>query len=744
MGPAAVLGYRQEVRWIPLVALLACQANEPLYLPQVDGARTMVLVVLADPPQIQVEDLKAGASGMPLVLDKQQTVVALYFPLPPAALGLSVGPYISPTTGPFLRAPISAYRYQAGEAGSLAPASPEEVEAAREKVRVSLGDFLACAEAGGCLLAGEGGPECKLSCDPPPPPQAPESPEPACPDGWEGREDGPAGLKTCRPALLARLACGPGQIQRHGAARCEVLGPACGAPLPGGGIHVDPTAASGGDGTLARPLRTIAEALRLQPPPELITLAEGDHPGPVTFQGPVEVIGACSANARITATGAEVVHVLAEGVQLRNLSVVRNDPGPALRVSGGLYAQAAELGPLLLESGLLQLEDVQVKAQGAPGLSLLGGRAELNNLVILAEGSSGLVLEAARVDGRHVVIEGPSVGWHQGPGGRAQLEGLQVVGALEGGLRFTRAADPRDRDCGPWLATTTATLSDVTIGEPGPEAQGVLVACGASATLNRLALLGHAQLALGIGVGAKLVATDWVIEDAPVHSGAFSAIADEGATFELRRGRVRSSADTLIGIFDDGTEGALVDLLLESSGEPEWTLRTREARLSLQRVLSSGGGGLSLSTLGRFIGEDLRLVGPGPLAWSLNGEGALARVAIDSTPGSEYGFVLNTCQALSFCPSPVVDIRDLRLSGSRVGLRVPAVALIAELRDFAFSDHDVGALEFPFPTPFKLRNGTISNSAVVLITGNEGYNFTEMLQGVVLVDNQELRRIVTP
>jgi hypothetical protein len=81
MGPDPVLSYPHRVRWLPLLGLLACQANEPLYLPTVEGARTMVLVVLADPPQIQVEDLKAGASGVPLVLDKQQTVVAplLYF-----------------------------------------------------------------------------------------------------------------------------------------------------------------------------------------------------------------------------------------------------------------------------------------------------------------------------------------------------------------------------------------------------------------------------------------------------------------------------------------------------------------------------------------------------------------------------------------------------------------------------------------------------------------------------------------
>ncbi|MBK6685141.1 MAG: hypothetical protein IPG45_11795 [Deltaproteobacteria bacterium] len=731
------------MRWLPLLGLLACQANEPLYLPTVEGARTMVLVVLADPPQIQVEDLKAGASGVPLVLDKQQTVVALYFTLPPAALGLTVGPYTSPSSGPYLRAPIAAFRYQAGEAGSLEPAGAEETDDARGRVRVALGDFLACAEVGGCLIAGEGGPECNLNCESPPAPEPPTLPEVPCPSVWEEQADGPAGLKTCRPARVARLICTPGHFQPSRAGTCEPLGPACGEPLPSGGVHVDPTAPAGGDGTLARPFSTIAEAVRRRPSPSVITLAEGDHPGPVTFEAPVEVVGACSGQVRITATGGEAIHVQSEGVLLRNLSVLRTDPGPALRVAGGLSAEAVELGPLELESGLLQLEDVQVRARGAPGLSLLGGRAEVNNLVILAEGSPGLVLEGAQIEGGQVVVEGPNVGWYQGPGVRAHLDGLEIVGALEAGARFTRA-EAIGEPCGPLLATTTATLSDVLITEPGPDAQGLSVSCGASTYLNRLAILGHAQVALAIGAAARVEATDWIIEDAAVHQGAFSAIVDGGATFELSRGHIRSSAPDLFAMFDDGTDGQIGDLLLEPLGERESAFRTREARLVLRRILISGVGGFSLSTLGQFIGEDLRIIGSGPLAWSLNGEGSLGRVAIDSTPGSDLGLMVTTCQALSFCPSPVVDIHDLHLSGSKVGLRVPAVAVIAELRNFLFTGHEVGALEFPFPTPFKLRTGTISNSKVVLITGNEGYNFTEMLQGVVLVDNQELRRIVTP
>lgn len=743
MGAGARMEYPRFVRWLPLLGLLACQANEPLYLPTVEGAETLVLVVLADPPQIQVEDLRSGASGMPLVLEKRQTVVALYFALPPAALGLKVGPYTSPDSGPFLRAPISAYRYQAGEAGSLGLASAEETELARGKVRVAVGDFLACAESGGCLAASEGGPECKLACMPPPPPTPPALPEVPCPAGWEARADGPEGLMTCRPAVVARRACPLGQFQPLGVAGCEPLGADCGQPLPTDGVHVDPNAAPGGDGTSARPFRTIAEGLSLRPRPASLVLAAGDHPGPVIFRDPIEVVGACSGLTRITATGVEVIQVQAEGVSLRNLSVVRSDPGVALRVGGGLRLQGVEVGPVSLEAGLVQLYEVQIRAQGAPGLDVAGGRAEVNGLVILAEGSTGLVLEGARLDGRQLVIEGPDVGWRQGPSATAKLDGLEIVGAREVGLQLTRSADLSD-SCGPWLGTTTATLSDVLIHDPGPQAAGLSLTCGAEATLNKVALLGHEQLALAASAGARLDATDWVIEDAPLHQGAFSAYLDGGANFQLRRGRIRSSATTLLVMFDDGTEGQLADLLLEPLGEREWALRTRQVRLVLQRLLVSGSGGISLSTLGNFIGSDVRIVGPGPFSWTLNGEGSLGRVAIESTPGADYGFLLTSCQALSFCPSPVVDIHNLRLSGSRVGLRVPAVALIAELEDFSFSGHDVGALEFPFPTPFKLRNGTISNSAVVLITGNEGYNFTEMLQGVVLVDNQELRRIVTP
>ncbi len=642
-----------------------------------------------------------------------------------------------------MRAPIAAFRYRAGEAGSLEPAGTEETEAARGRVRVSLGDFLACAEVGGCLVAGEGGPECKLDCTPPPAPQPPALPEVACPSGWLQRTDGPLGLVTCVPERPARVACAPGQFQPSGAATCEALGVVCGGPLPSGEAYVDPTAPAGGDGSQARPLRTIAEALELRPSPKSIILAEGDHPGPVTFEAPVEVVGACSGQTRITATGVEVVDVQAEGVQLRNLTVARVDPGPALQVMGGLRAQGVELGPLSLTSGLLELEGVQIRAQGAPGLAISGGRAEVDNLVVLAEGAPGVAVEGARVEGRQVVIEGPSVGWWQGPGGSAQVDGLEVVGALEHGALFTRA-EALGEPCGRLLATTTATLSDVLIREPGPEARGLSVACGASTFLNRLAILGHAEVALAIGSLAHVAAHEWVIEDAAVHPGAFSALVDGGATFELQRGRIRSSANTLLAMFDDGTDGQLADLLLEPLGEREWAFRSRELRLVLRRLLISGGGGLSLSTLGEFIGEDVRIIGPGPFAWSLNGEGSLGRVAVESTPGAEFGFLLTSCQALSFCPSPVVDINDLSLSGSQVGLRVPAVAVIAELRNFLFTSHDVGALEFPFPTPFKLRSGTISNSAVVLITGNEGYNFTEMLQGVVLVDNQELRRIVTP
>jgi hypothetical protein len=78
---------------------------------------------------------------------------------------------------------------------------------------------------------------------------------------------------------------------------------------------------------------------------------------------------------------------------------------------------------------------------------------------------------------------------------------------------------PLGSHAGPSWPPPTATLSDVLITEPGPDAQGLSVSCGASTYLNRLAILGHAQVALAIGAAARVEATDWIIEDAAVHQG---------------------------------------------------------------------------------------------------------------------------------------------------------------------------------------------------------------------------------
>lgn len=249
--------------------------------------------------------------------------------------------------------------------------------------------------------------------------------------------------------------------------------PAPAGPVPPGReLWVDAHAPEGGDGTAARPLRRLTDALDVPAPARRVHLLPGLYPGPFVAPDGTELVGGSAAV--LTAEGGATVLEARGSVSLRRLLV----QGGAVGID---------------VTGNVSLEDVRLSGQRLVGVAVGPGAAFQ---------ARGTVLEASVTE---------AVGLLLGPGTRSALSGLTFEGPWRRGIEARapeRLLVERTRFRGSLTALHqrdgSVELSDIAISEGrGPG----LYVVGGELRLRRVQVQGQ-EYALLTGTGASVEAED--------------------------------------------------------------------------------------------------------------------------------------------------------------------------------------------------------------------------------------------
>jgi hypothetical protein len=337
-----------------------------------------------------------------------------------------------------------------------------------------------------------------------------------CPAGWREVQVG-TDPTTCEPwPETGRATCAGDEAHFAGEPGCRPVSRACPAdgwpealPAPGAGgttRYVRASAAAGGDGSLAAPLRTIGAALAVATAGDVIAVGEGAYDEIVVVATSVTLVGACAGGSVLAGTvapsGRGRLDIDAMNVVVRDLGVHGRGLGVwvsrgASATLEGVVVRDVDLGGLVV-LGTAQLRDVLVRDVG-PGDGGAFGRG------IHAEGG-------ARVDATRLVVE------------RARELGV----SLAGGGTSARLEDLV-------VDETLGLASDGTLG------LGITVYGGAQVELARAVVERNRFMGVNAGqMGTSITATDLVVRDtegqAPSGNGGEGLYVGGGASLQVQRG----------------------------------------------------------------------------------------------------------------------------------------------------------------------------------------------------------------
>lgn len=438
--------------WLALAVAAACApAPVPVEIPP--DTRTLVWILpIEGAPVGRVDNfpgvhLGTFAAGSPSLL--------LTYPKPAAELGLKEGALLFDPSGELLPVPAT---YLAMEGAAVRAANAEELSAVRA-YRV-LQAKVPCAE---CLELQQSMAQRKVACvECPGPiePAAPVGPSPPllpdlrpCPSGWALAGGGGQEFTCLAPGALS---CGAAEVPSDGA--CAPLSPCGPGPFPAelpGAVHVDPTAAPGGDGSRAAPFLGLDQALAVVPDGGVLLLSAGRHPGPIDLDRRITVLGLCPAQTTLSGP----ITVRSASVALGGVSA---GGGITVGSVGGLSAQGVWVtGAGIAVSGAADLRRVVIEGAGGPGIevgpsarlqasdlwirgrndaAILGrAQAQLQVTRLFVDGGAGLVLAGAHlVLGAGVLrgITGPGI--QVGPDGELDGQDLMISGASAEALLVER------------------------------------------------------------------------------------------------------------------------------------------------------------------------------------------------------------------------------------------------------------------------------------------------------------------
>jgi hypothetical protein len=209
------------------------------------------------------------------------------------------------------------------------------------------------------------------------PPMPPELPVfTPCPEGW--RELPYEGTVVCDPwPEGGPSTCPKGQMQLPGEPACRAVD----GPCPVGQyaedlqepiLYVSADAAPAGDGTLARPLASVNEALRRATIGTTIALAKGRYEEAFQVEtASVAIVGACVAETVLHPIGHQrraIVRVMVPGVKVRGMTISGTGFGVSVPAPGasadvrGVAFEDVDLGALAAASGgRLTLREVLIR-----------------------------------------------------------------------------------------------------------------------------------------------------------------------------------------------------------------------------------------------------------------------------------------------------------------------------------------------------------------------------------------------
>ena len=411
-----------------------------------------------------------------------------------------------------------------------------------------------------------------------------------------------------------------------------------------GHVFVEALAAAGGDGTRAKPLKTLAAAIKAAGAGGTVVLAAGTYPAGLQISQPLRVIGRCAALVRIVAPPTEASFTLmgmsaAGEFFLRGVSL---EGGRGVSVTGflPLRLERSFAGPLgqggVLVDGLGSRAQVKESVFSGIGTTKLGygirGReggqvtlvdvclSDIHGIALLAH------LVGGRVDGTRVRIDGVQpfgvmfgYGVDVGQGGTMTLRSSHIRAASVAGVTTTGVGS---------LLKLTATLVEGTrlnMGKPG-ETAGIAAVDGGRIELSGVRL--HANRIYGAtvtGVGGELLADGLIVDDTLDSLGTTKVIAGLYTAFEgvskLRSARFSHNVMSGIRVQKQGHLEASDLLIDDSTAGPELAYG--------QGLLISAGGTATLQRArvhgNRSAGVDVRHQGSSLYASELLVDGTMAR-----------------------------------------------------------------------------------------------------------------------
>ncbi len=370
----------------------------------------------------------------------------------------------------------------------------------------------------------------------------------------------------------ARLHCAAGYHDDGGVCVPEAcgVGPWGDLPVDQATVHVDASAAEGGDGTAAYPLRGIQAALDLAGDRGggLVAVAAGTYRETLWLSeahGEVHLAGRCrelvtlDASAGEEATQGIVFHTRYEAAVMSDIAV-----------------QGAHDGGVLVGSGQIELERVEISGCAGAGVwvicGALGTSSEVDIIdsdvhdnapygMLIGDGSSLVRLRDSTIRDTHPVDGDHGYGVVVFDGGSLVADACRFQGNTSLGVWV--------RESGSSVVLRDSSILDTFWEADGRFGHGVEVMLGASATLDGCEVRGNAASAVSaFGSGTELTVLDSVIRDTqPNGNGDFghALVTDSGARLLLERCRLERFGNNGITLHDEATEAVVRDCVIRDS-----------------------------------------------------------------------------------------------------------------------------------------------------------------------------------
>lgn len=510
----------------------------------------------------------------------------------------------------------------------------------------------------------------------------------ACPSGWEPLDV--EGASVCTPP--ARVECTGATFQPIDSTACVPVDDACGTgafreerDAGRSWVFVD-AAASGGDGSEARPFTTLEDALGAGATG--ILLAAGDYTIVSSLlPADLEVRGVCPDRSRIVAPAGGLAAVVGPGARLALTGVTVTGTGLGLAARGTIALDRVVIEPGLesfgvtLMGGTLSARRTVIRGP-VPSVRLpassgiygeAGSTVTLTDVVVDGAEGEGILLDASTLTGERVVIQ------HVDPQPDGQLGGgLAVVNGSTATVTDLYVLDTHDHgitsDSGGSFELTHVVVDDVATAPAESNGRGLSVWNGMGVVRS---LLVRRSTATGASVraGGTLLISDAVIQAIQPLEGFGSGLAIEEGSLAVERGLILDA--TFFGAINRSGTLTATDLRIE---------RVIESRGSGGGVACSDGGTCSLTrfSLGELVTYGAVAVGDGStlsletgsirdvrasstygigrgIEVHSGGGGTVRDVSIDGVV--ETGIVAFALDEMGFLHDTRLSLTDVRVSG---------------------------------------------------------------------------------